>query len=219
MEGFYFFGGVKWKVSFLCRDLNPWPSNRQKVAIPTALTRILGSITNLFFVCVLSFFFPYLSFVKQKGHVIFGTPRFHWPCRCNRSKHHSHSRSVCLNPDGDIGYLERDLSSYPSNHPLKCRDINSNRPWPLPSTYCPVYRSPAVLPSTHKAFLQRTQTTNALISNEDVNFLSNSEISPTRCNNCVFILRIGFTLHVSGDNLTHHQEYICCIWPQVSRLT
>ena len=28
-----------------------------------------------------------------------------------------------------------------------------------------------------------------------------------------------FTLHVSGDNLTHHQEYICCIWPQVSRLT
>ena len=38
-----------------------------------------------------------------------------------------------------------------------------------------------------------------------------SEISPTRCNNCVFILRNGFTLHVSGDNLTHHQEYICCI--------
>ena len=46
-----------------------------------------------------------------------------------------------------------------------------------------------------------------------------SEISPTRCNNCVFILRNGITLHVSGDNLTHHQEYICCIWPQVSRLT
>ena len=45
------------------------------------------------------------------------------------------------------------------------------------------------------------------------------EISPTRCNNCVFILRNGFTLHVSGDNLTHHQEYIYCIWPQVSRLT
>ena len=41
-----------------------------------------------------------------------------------------------------------------------------------------------------------------------------SEISPTRCNNSVFILRNGFTLHVSGDNLTHHQEYICCIWPQ-----
>ena len=40
-----------------------------------------------------------------------------------------------------------------------------------------------------------------------------SEISPTRCKNCVFILRNGFTLHVSGDNLTHHQEYICCIWP------
>jgi len=32
------------------------------------------------------------------------------------------------------------------------------------------------------------------------------EISPTRCSNCVFI-RNGFTLHVSGDNLTHHQEY------------
>ena len=32
------------------------------------------------------------------------------------------------------------------------------------------------------------------------------EISPTRCNNCVFI-RNGFTLHVSCDNLTHHQEY------------
>jgi len=48
-----------------------------------------------------------------------------------------------------------------------------------------------------------------------------SEISPTRCNNCVFILSNGFTLHVSGDNLTHHQQYIhvCCIWPQVSRLT
>ena len=47
--------------------------------------------------------------------------------------------------------------------------------------------------------------------------LCSSEISPTRCNNCVFVLRNGFTLHVSGDNLTHHQEYICCIWSQVSR--
>jgi len=27
------------------------------------------------------------------------------------------------------------------------------------------------------------------------------------------------TLHVSGDSLTHHQEYISCIWPQVSWLT
>ena len=34
-----------------------------------------------------------------------------------------------------------------------------------------------------------------------------------------FILRNDFTLHVSGDNLTHHEEYICCIWSQVSRLT
>ena len=33
------------------------------------------------------------------------------------------------------------------------------------------------------------------------------EISPTRCNNCVFILRNGFTLYVSSDNFTHHQEY------------
>ena len=32
--------------------------------------------------------------------------------------------------------------------------------------------------------------------------LYSSEISPTRCNNCVFILRNGFTLHVSGDNLS-----------------
>ena len=28
--------------------------------------------------------------------------------------------------------------------------------------------------------------------------LYSSEISPTRCNNCVFILRNGFTLHVFG---------------------
>ena len=49
--------------------------------------------------------------------------------------------------------------------------------------------------------------------------LYSSEISPTRRNNCFFILRNGFTLHVSGDNLTRHQEYIRCIWPQVSRLT
>jgi len=49
--------------------------------------------------------------------------------------------------------------------------------------------------------------------------LYSSEIILTRCNNCVFIFRNGFTLHVSGDNLTHHQEYICYIRPQVSRLT
>ena len=36
--------------------------------------------------------------------------------------------------------------------------------------------------------------------------LYSGEISPTRCNYCVFI-RNGFTLHVSGDNLTHQQEY------------
>ena len=34
-----------------------------------------------------------------------------------------------------------------------------------------------------------------------------------------FILRKCFTLHVSDDNPTHHQEYMCCIWPQVSRHT
>ena len=33
--------------------------------------------------------------------------------------------------------------------------------------------------------------------------LYSSEISPTRCNNCVFILRSGFTLHVSGDRPKH----------------
>jgi CRISPR/Cas system CMR subunit Cmr4 (Cas7 group RAMP superfamily) len=43
--------------------------------------------------------------------------------------------------------------------------------------------------------------------------LYSSEISPTRCNNCVFILCNGFTLHVSGDNLTHHQEYISICTP------
>jgi len=36
-----------------------------------------------------------------------------------------------------------------------------------------------------------------------------------KCNNCVFILRNDFTRYVSGYNLTHHQEYICCIWPMV----
>ena len=34
-----------------------------------------------------------------------------------------------------------------------------------------------------------------------------------------FILRKCFTLHVSGDNPTHHWEYMCCIWPQISRHT
>ena len=43
--------------------------------------------------------------------------------------------------------------------------------------------------------------------------ITSSEISPTICNNCVFILCNGFTLHVSGDNLTHHQEYISICTP------
>jgi len=47
--------------------------------------------------------------------------------------------------------------------------------------------------------------------------LYSSEISPTKCNNCVLFFANAFTLHVSGDNPTHHQEYMCCIWPQVSR--
>ena len=34
-----------------------------------------------------------------------------------------------------------------------------------------------------------------------------------------FAMALLFFLHVSGDNSTHHQEYICCIWPQVGRLT
>ena len=45
------------------------------------------------------------------------------------------------------------------------------------------------------------------------------KIIPTRCNNCGLFFANAFTLHVSGDNLTHHQEYMCCIWPQVSRHT
>jgi len=40
-----------------------------------------------------------------------------------------------------------------------------------------------------------------------------------RCNNCGLFFANAFTLHVSGDNPTHHQEYMCCIWPQVSRHT
>ena len=45
------------------------------------------------------------------------------------------------------------------------------------------------------------------------------KIIPTRCNNCGLFFANAFTLHVSGDNPTHHQEYMCCIWPQVSRHT
>ena len=67
--------------------------------------------------------------------------------------------------------------------------------------------------------VQQVSTTENLIFVVPCIMLYSSEISPTRCNNCVFILCNGFTLSVSGDNLTHHQEYICCIWPQVSRLT
>jgi len=42
-------------------------------------------------------------------------------------------------------------------------------------------------------------------------YIANGKISKTRWNNCVFILRNGITPHVSGDNLNHHQEQICCI--------
>jgi len=53
---------------------------------------------------------------------------------------------------------------------------------------------------------------------------------PTGCNNKVvnnsnkmqqmrFYYSQWLTLHVSGDNLTHHQAYISCIWPPVSWLT
>ena len=42
------------------------------------------------------------------------------------------------------------------------------------------------------------------------------KIIPTRCNNCCLFFANALTLHVSGDNPTHHQEYMCCIWPQVS---
>ena len=40
--------------------------------------------------------------------------------------------------------------------------------------------------------------------NNDVHL--SGEINQTRCK-IAFILRYGFTLHVSGDNSTHHQEY------------
>ena len=65
----------------------------------------------------------------------------------------------------------------------------------------------------------RVQNKKTIFNDDELQKTYSSEISPTRCNNCVFILRNGFTLHVSGDNLTHHQQYMCCIWPQVSRLT
>jgi len=39
------------------------------------------------------------------------------------------------------------------------------------------------------------------------------KIIPTRCNNCGLFIANAFTLHVSGDSPTHHQEYMCCIWP------
>ena len=45
------------------------------------------------------------------------------------------------------------------------------------------------------------------------------KIIPTRSNNCVLFFTNAFTLHVSGDNPTHHQEYMCFIWRQVSRHT
>ena len=54
--------------------------------------------------------------------------------------------------------------------------------------------------------------------NENRTFLC-SENNSNEMQQLRFILRRCFTLHVSGDNPTHHQEYMCCIWPQVSRHT
>ena len=45
------------------------------------------------------------------------------------------------------------------------------------------------------------------------------KIIPTRCNNCGLFIANVFILHISGDNPTHHQEYMCCMWPHVSRHT
>ena len=45
--GRFFF--VKRKVSCVCRDSNPGPSSPQQVAIPIALSRILGSINKFIF--------------------------------------------------------------------------------------------------------------------------------------------------------------------------
>jgi hypothetical protein len=74
--GSFFLFYVKRKVSFVCRDSKAWPSSPQQVAIPDFRQYNI----NLFF--VLCFFVLYLSFFKLKGHVIFGTTRFQWPCRC-----------------------------------------------------------------------------------------------------------------------------------------
>ena len=93
------------------------------------------------------------------------------------------------------------------------------------------YKVESILTDTiHSSVSHRFPVEKVLVSNmrlklrvtsvfDTIGNLNSSEISPTRCKNCLFILRNGFTLHVSGDDLTHHQEYICCIWPQVSRLT
>ena len=43
-----------------------------------------------------------------------------------------------------------------------------------------------------------------VISNEDVEYISNCL---TRCNTNHYLLFCKFTLHVSGVNHTHHQDY------------
>jgi len=58
--------------------------------------------------------------------------------------------------------------------------------------------------STSKRLFSRTGLRPSNLA--DSTTVDSGEISPTRCNNSVFI-RNGFTLHVSGDSLTHHQEY------------
>jgi hypothetical protein len=46
--------------------------------------------------------------------------------------------------------------------------------------------------------------------------LYSSEISPTRCNNCVFIHRNGFTLHVSGNYVPIiRRKYRTCATPGI----
>ena len=45
-------------------------------------------------------------------------------------------------------------------------------------------------------------------------YMAKGEISTTRWT-IGFFIHIGFNQHVSDDNLAHHQEYICCIWPMV----
>ena len=59
--------------------------------------------------------------------------------------------------------------------------------------------------STNQLFIPKNKGNNCSLKNDGKHLLD-SEIIPTRCNNCVYSSQ-WFTLQVSGDNSTHHQEY------------